>query len=214
MSGGAGGDGPAWTPPSSPRTPDEDALRQRVKHELRRRMKAVRGALPAAARKERSAKLAERLLALPELSGGPLVAAFVPIRGEVDLAPFLEGHRARGGTVALPRVDLEAQEVVLHLHEAGAELAQGAFGIPEPSPAAPRVPRPDVVLVPGLAIDPRGHRVGYGKGFYDRLLPELEGALRVAVAFDFQLVAEVPAASFDEPVDLVVTDARVLRVER
>ena len=108
----------------------------------------------------------------------------------------------------------DLQRVVLHAHVPGDALERGAFGIPEPDPGAPVITRPDVVLVPFLAADPRGYRVGYGKGFYDRLLPELGDALRVAAGFDFQLVPEVPSAPFDVPVDVVVTDARVLRAER
>ena len=69
------------------------------------------------------------------------------------------------------------------------------------------------MVVPCLAIDPRGQRVGYGKGFYDRLLPTLPNAFRVAIAFDFQLVAEVPDAEGDVPVQAVVSDKRILRVD-
>ena len=68
----------------------------------------------------------------------------------------------------------------------------------------------DVVLVPGLAFDPKGQRLGYGQGFYDRLLLHMR-ALRVGLAFDFQLLAEVPSFPHDLPVDCVVTDHRVLR---
>jgi 5-formyltetrahydrofolate cyclo-ligase len=66
--------------------------------------------------------------------------------------------------------------------------------------------------VPALAVDARGFRIGYGRGFYDRLLPTLPNALTVAIVYDFQLVAEVPEEPFDVPVHVVATDARVLRV--
>ncbi|MEO0322477.1 MAG: 5-formyltetrahydrofolate cyclo-ligase [Myxococcota bacterium] len=196
------------------RTPDEAQLKQRVKHELRRRMKALRKALPAEARALRSARVSRALLDLADIGPRHRVAAFVAIHGEVDLEAFAAAHRARGGLLALPRVDLEAQRVVLHAHAPGDALVRGAYGIPEPDPGAPVVARPDAVLVPFLAADPRGHRVGYGKGFYDKLLPELEGAVRIAAGFDFQLVPEVPTASFDVPVDVVVTDTRVIRAAR
>ena len=71
----------------------------------------------------------------------------------------------------------------------------------------------DFVLVPALAVDLQGNRLGYGKGLYDRLLPTLPTALRCALAYDFQLVSELPSSPTDAPVDVVVTDARVLRVE-
>jgi 5-formyltetrahydrofolate cyclo-ligase len=72
----------------------------------------------------------------------------------------------------------------------------------------------DLVIVPALAADERGHRIGYGKGFYDRLLPRLSGATRLCVIFDFELVAEVPNRPGDEMVDLIVTDARIARTGR
>jgi 5-formyltetrahydrofolate cyclo-ligase len=68
----------------------------------------------------------------------------------------------------------------------------------------------DLVLVPALAVDERGHRIGYGKGFYDRLLPRL-AALRVALVFDFERIVEVPVRAGDVPVDVIVTDERVIR---
>ena len=71
----------------------------------------------------------------------------------------------------------------------------------------------DLVLVPALAVDARGHRIGFGKGFYDRLLPRLTNAFRVAVAFDFEQIAEVPNVETDAPVHAIVTDEKVLRVE-
>ena len=89
----------------------------------------------------------------------------------------------------------------------------GVFSVPEPPEDAARLlPKEvDFALVPALALDPRGYRIGYGGGYYDRLLPKLSQARTCAVAFDFQLIAEVPELPFDVAVDLVVTDERVIR---
>ena len=134
------------------------------------------------------------------------------IRGEVELGPLLEALRARGATIALPRVVPESNELTLHVHEAGNPLEESGWGILEPREDAPRVDGLDVVLVPCLAIDLSGQRIGYGRGFYDRMLSEHPEALRVALAYDFQLLAEAPAFDHDVPVHVVVTDARVVRV--
>jgi len=176
-------------------------------------MRPVRKALPKEARVARAEKIAARLEALDVWSDASSVAGFVPIHGEVNLGPLLARAHAEGKTVALPRVDLEAQRIVLHAQDPKAPLVPGAFGIPEPSPDAPVVPNVDLVLVPALAFDPRGHRVGYGKGFYDQLLPTLEGAYRCGVGYDFQLVAEVPNTAHDVALDAIVTDARTLFVD-
>ncbi len=182
-------------------------LRLRMKQELRRRMKVVRKALPSEARAARSEAIIERLRTeLRDNADNTYVAAFVSIRGEVSLAPLLDGLPS----VALPRVTKDG--LVLHALESRvADLEPyGRYQIPEPSPDAAKVDPDDVgvVLVPALAIDPRGYRVGYGGGYYDRLLPTLSNAIRIAVVYDFQLVPETPNMPHDVPVHVVVTDQR------
>lgn len=194
-------------------TPDDLRLRARVKEELRTRMKAIRRAHPAAARAARSAAAAERIVALPEWSAASRVAGYVPIHAELDPGPALEAARADGKLVALPRVDLESQRVVLHRWE-GEALEPGAFGIPEPAKDAPVVDAVDLILVPALAVDEAGHRIGWGKGFYDQLLStEAATAFRVATVFQFQLLAECPVTPHDVPVHVVVTEERTIRPE-
>lgn len=195
-----------------PITPEEELfLRGRVKDEIRRRIRAVRRKLPPEARAARSAAIAERVAALEVFDGASTLMAYVSIHGEADPGPLVEIARAAGKALVLPRVDLETGEVVLHRHREGDPLEAGAFGVPEPSAEAEVVPddEVDLVLVPALAVDPRGHRIGYGKGFYDRLLPRLERATSSALIFDFQLISEAPNMPGDVPVDLVVTDVRL-----
>lgn len=177
-------------------------------------MRAVRKALPAEARAQRSQAIVERLLALRAWKDAEVVAAFVAIRGEVDLSELRVRAHAAGKTVALPRVDYELGRIVLLAHAPGDPLEPGSLGVPEPTPSAPRIALSavDLVVVPGLAFDPRGYRVGYGKGFYDQMLPTLTEALSCAVGFDFQLVSEVPDQPHDVPVDVLITDARHLAV--
>ena len=97
------------------------------------------------------------------------------------------------------------------------DTAPGYRGIPEPAAELPRVAIEDVdwVLVPGVAFDIHGRRLGYGGGYYDRLLALLRpGVLRVAGAFDLQVVAQVPAAPHDLIVDVIVTESRMLTIAR
>lgn len=193
---------------------EELTLRAQVKGEMRRKMRAIRGALPREAREARSAAIIERLTALDLYADAPSVVAFHPIRGEVDLRPLYPLVVDAGKTLALPRVDHETGQLVLHVHRPGDPLEEGGYQILEPLPDAPVLPDAELglILCPGLAVDERGHRIGYGGGFYDRLLTRCPDARTVAVAFDFQLIAEAPVMPGDVAVEAVVTDLRLIRV--
>lgn len=190
----------------------EDELRHRAKRALRNQMRAVRAALPASACAERSHAIVDRVRTLEELESAGVILAFAAIRNEVRTRTFMEAMHAEGRRVALPRVSGEA--LSLHLVGPNDTLIDGAFSVPEPAPDAPVVEPHEVefALVPALAADPRGYRIGYGGGFYDRLLPTLVNARTCCVLYDFQLIAEVPNLPFDAAVDVVVTDERLIRV--
>jgi 5-formyltetrahydrofolate cyclo-ligase len=187
-------------------------LRARAKTEIRRQQRSVRGVLPAAACAERSARACARLLALPELPGAEVVVGYAAFRKELDPGELLRHARALGKRIGLPRM-LEDGSLSLHEYDGHGELTDNGYGIFEPSAHAPRIDPAAVgfIVVPALAIDPRGHRVGYGRGCYDRLLPTLSHAFKVGVIYDFQLIAEAPNDAHDVPLDCVVTDTRVLR---
>jgi 5-formyltetrahydrofolate cyclo-ligase len=114
---------------------------------------------------------------------------------------------AAGKLVALPRYVSRARGyVACQLQNLSGELAFGKFRIREPLPSCPEVPPSglDLVLVPGVAFDLRGHRLGRGRGFYDRLLAGIRG-IKCGVAFDEQIVAEVPSAEYDVRMDVILT---------
>lgn len=190
----------------------ERAIRQRAKLVIRKRMRAVRAALPDAACDARSARIIEHVLALEELRNARTVLAFASIRNEVRTDRFITALHRGGTKVALPRV--VEDELALHRVAPGDVLNEGAFEVPEPAKDSPSVDVADVdfVIVPALAADTRGHRIGYGGGYYDRLLPRLTRATTCVLVYDFQLIAEVPELPFDRTVDLVVTDTRVIRI--
>ena len=199
---------------SGPRTPelDEDAIRAQLKGEIRSRRQATRRALPSAARDERSARIAANVLGLPEWEAAKSVLAFVSMRREVQTLSLVEAAWSAGKTVATTRMNASFDDLELRAWRRGDELEESGMMFRQPLPDAPSVPDSDIdlVLVPALAVDERGHRIGYGKGFYDRLLPRLD-ALRVALVFDFEQIVEVPTRPGDEPVDVIVTDAGVIR---
>jgi len=191
-------------------------LRAEMKAEIRTRRRAVRRAMPHEARLARSSAICERLIALPEWVEARTVLAFVSMRNEVQTQEAVAAARAAGKRVGATRMlpdhsDLEVREWRLEdaLEESGQMFQQ-------PPPDAPPIAAAevDLVIVPALAADSRGYRIGYGKGYYDRLLPTLPRAFRAAVIFDFELIAEVPEHPYDTPVDMVITDVRAERASR
>jgi 5-formyltetrahydrofolate cyclo-ligase len=140
------------------------------------------------------------------------VSAYWPIRTEIDIRPLLSALVNNGRDAALPVVAGRGQPLQFRRWRPGVSLDRDAFGLAHPRPDAPII-LPDVVLVPLLAFDRRHHRLGYGAGFYDRTLADLrhrKQVLAIGVAFAAQEVEEVPLDSWDEPLDLVLTERGVV----
>ena len=185
---------------------------------LRRQVLADRDALPDAVRIAASAAIAARILERADFRAAQAVLLTLPFGSEWDTVAVMRAALAAGRTVAVPRVDKESRMLELHaITDPECDVVAGYRDIPEPLPACPLVSREtiDFVLVPGVAFDRLGRRLGYGGGYYDRLLPLLSPrATRVAGAFDVQLVDRVPAAPHDIAVGVIVTESRELAVPR
>jgi 5-formyltetrahydrofolate cyclo-ligase len=187
-------------------------------------MQALRLAVPRPARARRDADIVARLEALPEVAAAHAIALFYPMetRGEIDLLSLDRSARRGARAVLYPRLSEQVRDggdvpsLSGELARATADgLCQSAAGFLEPPATARAAVRGevDVIIAPALAVSATGHRLGYGAGFYDRLLPAYcPPALSIAVAYDFQLLAELPAFEWDFACDVVVTDARTLRV--
>lgn len=183
------------------------------KLDLRRRMRALRDALPEAGREAAAASLAEHLerwlaRACRMPAPGAALGSFLPIGSEIDPRPAAARLAARGALVAVPAIR-EGELVFRRLGEAEALEPQG-FGTLAPGEAAP-VLEPLVLLVPLLAFDGAGRRIGYGRGFYDRAIARLRAAradtLAVGVGFEAQRVERVPVDGHDEALDAVLTES-------
>lgn len=194
-------------------------LAEAAKKELRKRMRAVRSAHPTDALSARSAQLVARAASLEAFQQARGVALFYPMeeRKEVDLRALDGLSRAAGKRVYYPFLEQRGEAWVsgLRLTRSLSEVQPRGSRFFEPLPDAVEAARADVdvVFVPALAVEPGGHRLGYGAGFYDSLLPDVcPPGEAVAVAFDFQLLMELPTLGHDVPCDYVVTDARTLVV--
>lgn len=184
------------------------------KEELRRRMIAARTAMDPADR-ARSSRLAQQaVLESPEWARAQTVLLYIPVRGEADTAALAGVARATAKRLLLPRVEQAARRLWLHRWDGtAAQLVRGAYGIPEPradlpleDPAAV-----DLVIVPGVAFDRRGCRLGYGGGYYDRLLPRMLQAVKIGLGYAFQLVGCLPAEPHDVRLDGVATERGLYR---
>ncbi len=184
----------------------DDLIRRKA--ELRARMLVRRSEIDPGAAAAAATAIAGRL---PELVGpeAALIAAYWPLPGELDPRPALQDLAARGHRLALPRMQTKALPLAFHVWDWDQPLLRGGFEVMQPDPTAPAA-IPDVVLVPLLAFDGDGQRLGYGRGYYDRTLRGLRaaGAARLAIglAFALQEVEAVPHGPLDELLDAVVTE--------
>lgn len=193
----------------------EEGLRVQMKAELRKRMRGLRRAATREACVERSERICAALRDDPAFVAARRVALFWPIEDnkEIDLRPLDRELRARGAEVAYPAIDADtgAMRFVI-VADPESELEERGLGFREPAPGTPDAGALDLIVVPALAVDPAGHRIGYGAGYYDRTLPRYAPPARtVAVVYDYQLLIEIPHGESDVAVDGVITDARVLR---
>jgi 5-formyltetrahydrofolate cyclo-ligase len=196
-------------------------LADAAKQQLRKRMRALRTAHPAEALKIRTRALVARALTLPAFTEARGVALFFPMedRKEIDLRELDAEARRQNKRVYYPFLEPRGQALVsgLRLSASLDELLDRGQRFREPPPDAPEAARGevDLLFVPALAVAPSGHRLGYGAGFYDSLLPDVCPPGRaVAVAYDFQLLVELPTLPHDVPCDFILTDARSLAREQ
>ncbi|HOO47683.1 MAG TPA: 5-formyltetrahydrofolate cyclo-ligase [Deltaproteobacteria bacterium] len=180
-----------------------------TKATIRKAMLAKREAIAPNTKRKFEELIMDHIATLPIFQKSGVVSFYVPIRGEVDLLPLW--HRVKK-TVLFPKVcgDLLAFYPV---HDPR-DFVRGCFGILEPSSADEfDVSEVDLMIVPGIAFDHEGHRLGYGKGYYDRLINNNKGLMTVGVCFDEFYIERLPVEPWDANVNLVVTQTGVHRTE-
>lgn len=185
-----------------------------AKQALRRQISARLKGMSADARAAASAQACALLERQSLWHSARSILFFAPLPGELDVWPLLPDALAAGKTVALPRFDAATRTYcACRIEDLAADLTAGQFGIREPAPhcAANLLNSLDFILVPGIAFDPHGRRLGRGKGFYDSMLAAVRG-LTCGIAFDEQLVTEVPVEPHDIHLDCILTPSRWLQL--
>lgn len=184
------------------------------KARVRRTLAARRRSVPQAVAARAAESIAHQIARTPEFATAGRVALYAALPDEVPTGPLFGLCSRAGKVILLPRVLGRLLEFV-PVDDPGA-LRTGAFGVLEPAPGWPAVPlaTADLVLVPGVAFDRQGHRLGRGGGYYDRALAGSKGGpIRFGVAYTFQLLASVPHGPRDQGMDAIVTEDGVHRVE-
>lgn len=155
-------------------------------------------------------RLAGHVLAQRPPRAGLVVAGFWPLPGEIDIRPLMLALMGRGHVLLLPETPQRGLALTFHRWRPGCALIQGRFGTlhPERDPISP-----DVLLVPLLAFDRAGHRLGYGAGYYDRTLEGLRAVHTIGCAFAIQAVEAVPVETHDRRLDAIATEAGVILPE-
>ncbi len=184
---------------------------EEAKAELRRAGLARRETLPAAERQAAAEAVASRDFPL-RVAPGTIVSGFMPLKSEINPLPLLRKLAGQGARLALPVIVGRGHPLIMRAWAFGAPLIAGVWGIREPGPEAPAVD-PDILLVPLLAFDRAGYRIGYGAGYYDRTLAGLRAKkpiTAVGLAYAVQEVAKVPTTPRDARLDLVLTEREVI----
>jgi 5-formyltetrahydrofolate cyclo-ligase len=183
----------------------------REKTELRRDALARRDAMLPDVRQAAAEAIAAREFPLA-IASGVIVSGFMPLKSEISPLPLMRKLAEEGARLALPAIADRGKALIMRAWEFGAPLDRGQWGIREPTPAAAEV-EPDILLVPLLAFDRAGHRIGYGAGYYDLTITQLrarKAVVAVGLAFAIQEVAAVPATPRDARLDLVLTEREVI----
>ena len=184
-----------------------------MKDKLRKRILDARFALTPEARRTKSREIEQKLFGLPEFRKADRVMFYASFQSEVETHSMIRRALAEGKLVVLPRVKGKELEL-LEIANFDRDVSPGAWGIPEPYQGKPAaVGDIELIIVPGAVFDELGNRVGYGAGFYDKLLTQYQG-MTVALAFELQIVPQVPVDAHDVPMKKIVTEQRIITAQR
>ncbi len=188
-----------------------------VGKQLRKDILARRDQLSKNQRTEKNEAITKTLLSLDEIRKSNNIFIYVSFRSEVETLPLINTLLQQGKNISVPMTRVKEKRLdIIAIENPEQELVPGYCNIPEPkeSIAASRTLNPewlDLIILPGSVFDERGGRFGYGGGYYDRLLARIPSAGRCALAFEVQLVKELPLQDHDQLLDCIVTEDRVIR---
>ena len=190
-------------------------MRCSYKDDIRKSIKQIREKLSENFVNENSKIIAAKLFSQPAVNDAFVILSYYSAKNEVNTLEIIEKLIIMNKKVALPISKPDRTDLIVSLFSSISELKPGGFGIMEPDPNKLCILQPeqiDIILVPGIAFDRMGNRIGYGKGYYDRFLSSLTHEhVKIGLCFDFQLYDELPCDYFDVPVDYVITESVMIQ---
>lgn len=181
------------------------------KNQLRRSLKERRAAISEQDRQNYSARIANRLYEIPELQSASIVFAYISYSSEVITHDILKRLLEDGKTVVVPKI-LSKEKMVSQQLESWDVLEPAELGILAPTRGDIIDDPVDVAITPGLGFTEAGHRIGFGAGYYDRWFAKHEVRLKVALALETQIVEQLPIEDTDIPVDIILTEKRMIKI--
>ena len=177
---------------------------------LRKELLAGRRRMPTLLLVQKSGIISKRMMNLPEWKEAEHLLIYVSRPGEVDTHGMIEAAWSEGKRVFVPLV--QGEDLIFHEIMSWDDLHEGFRGIEEPSSEGRTDWKDPFVILPGVAFDEQGNRLGYGRGFYDRWLQAHPGLRNAAPAYDFSVFTSIPADRHDQKVNIIVTEKRIIRI--
>jgi 5-formyltetrahydrofolate cyclo-ligase len=175
---------------------------------LRRNILTIRNSLTPEDISERSRKIGETLFREKHFKKAKTVAFYIPKGNEVQTRDMMEHAIREGKEILVPVTD---SEVSMCEFTSFFDMVPGKFGVPEPKHHVAKDHAAEVVLVPGIVFGPCMHRIGYGKGYYDKYFKKNPKVFKIGMCYDFQVMDELPKHGHDIPMDLIITDKRLIK---
>ncbi|MBI1976250.1 MAG: 5-formyltetrahydrofolate cyclo-ligase [Candidatus Omnitrophica bacterium] len=194
---------------------------QSAKEQIRRQMMERLRRQPSPSRQQKSQAILSRITALPEYLEVKWFFSYISMEHEVETIRLMEEGLAAGKRIVVPVILEEGKKScsfsISEIRDCLKEFEIGPFGIRQPKPQFLQLVDPEVLemaVIPGVAFGRDGHRLGHGKGYFDRFLRQLSpDCLKVGIGFDFQLLPELPNEPHDIPLDVIITDLEVLQIK-
>lgn len=184
------------------------------KRALRQTIRQLRDSLSESERAQKTREIEKKLLELPKFKQAHVILFYASFGSEVPTQKLMEDSLRLGKRVILPITDTETKRLLLREVRDISTLKKNKYGIPEPAKEDSSDIEQDLIdliIVPGIAFDVCGHRIGYGGGYYDRFLKTISPLVpRISLAFEVQIVPEIPKEDYDLPVDEIITEKRII----